>query len=98
MTEPTRSRDAIHDATAWAHRYTRSKMTTGEADAWRAARDACAAKLRDAARRMRDAVNGEPGGEAHIARCIAAALELHADAIEAMQPGAEATGLCERGG
>lgn len=89
MTEPKRSGDAYYDASTWAHRHTRSEMTTGEADAWRAGRDACIAELRAIANRM--LAQKEP------VLWAAAHYENAALALARLEPRGEETGLCGRG-
>lgn len=88
----TRSPDHFHDATGWAHRYTRSSLTLAEADAWRAGRDACVTAVRAIATRMR----ATAGNDAQCLSCVSA-LEIAADGMERLEPHAAETGLCGRG-
>jgi hypothetical protein len=70
----------------------REEMTTGEADAWRAGRDAAVAEIR----RHADALHA--ASDAERTPDIARALHAVADACEQVAPRREPTGLEYRGG
>jgi hypothetical protein len=89
---PARSRDNIRDATTWAHRFTRSEMTSGEGDAWRAGRDAAEQAVRAVAARMRATC----GNDQQCLSCVST-LDIAADGIARLEPRAEETGLDGRG-
>lgn len=98
MTEqPTRSPDRYADATGWAHRRAAATLTIAEADAQRAMRDRCVARLRAIAAGVRGLVAGEFGMSADIARSNADSIELAAEQLARLQPAAEPDGLAKRG-
>lgn len=88
-----RSKDTYADATRWAHRYTLAEMSMSEADAWRAGRDACVHAVRAIAARLR----ARAGNDAQCLACVST-LDIAADQLAQMEPRAEETGLCVRGG
>lgn len=63
-----------------------AEYTIGEADAWRAGRDACARELRAMAARMRKVATLRPEPLCLQVASNAATLEIAADALAEMEP------------
>ena len=88
MNEPTRSPDAIHDATCWARTWRRAEVSIDSADGQRDMRDRCVAEVRLQAKTLREC-HGNSG--------YALALDALADVLASLKVRAEGTGNCERG-